>query len=339
MPRSSDLKPRMRALAARSALTRGSVCGRLAAGAWPWHGTADTAILVHGHEAATGLRSADMRRLTPDFGRRQFLAALAGLTRVAASVAAEPPGRVPIGVQLYTVRTLLERDFDGTLAALAAIGFREVEFAGYHGRSPHAVRAALDRTGLVAPSAHVPIETARDDLPRVLDAAGAIGHRHVVVAWLPEGQRKTLDDIRATADLFNGIGRRALAAGLGFAYHNHAFEFRRLGGALPYDVLLERSDPRYVSFEMDLYWITRGGQDPLAYFARWPGRFPLVHAKDSAGPPDHRMMDVGAGTIPWRAIFARRQEAGIRHCFVEHDDPSDAMESVRRNYEYLRRLE
>src|SRR5262249_57251103 len=93
--------------------------------------------------------STDMRRLTPDFGRRQFLAGLAGLTRAAASVAAEPPGRVPIGVQLYTVRTLLEQDFDGTLAALAAIGVREVQFAGYHGRSPHTGPAARDPTGLV----------------------------------------------------------------------------------------------------------------------------------------------------------------------------------------------
>jgi sugar phosphate isomerase/epimerase len=244
----------------------------------------------------------------------------------------------PIGVQLYTVRTLLERDFEGTLAGLAAIGFREVEFAGYHGRTPQAVSTALARAGLVAPSAHVPMEAVRDGLPRVLDGALVMGHRHVVVAWLPEEQR-TVDGYRAAADLFNRVGQQAAAAGIRFAYHNHAFEFDRLDGRMPYDVLLERCDPRYVAFEMDLYWVTKGGQDPLAYFARWPGRFPLVHIKDSTGPPEHRMVDVGAGIIPWKAVFARREQAGIRHYFVEHDAPPDPLASVWRSFEYLRRLE
>ncbi len=273
-------------------------------------------------------------------GRREFLGAsvavaswwLAGArSTLAAHVA-------PIGVQLYTVRTLLERDFDGTLAGLAAIGFREVEFAGYHGRTPQAIRDALARAGLTAPSAHVPIELVRDDLPRVLDGARLMGHRHVVVAWLPEPQR-TADGYRAAADLFNRAGQQAAGAGIRLAYHNHAFEFDRLGDQMPYDLLLERCDPRYVDFEMDVYWMTKGGQDPLAYFARWPGRFPLVHVKDSSGPPEHRMMDVGAGRIPWKRIFAHRRQAGIRHYFVEHDEPADPLASVRRSYEYLRHLD
>jgi sugar phosphate isomerase/epimerase len=271
--------------------------------------------------------------------RRKFLAALVALASPWAGPPAAVAGRLPpIGVQLYTVRTLLEGDFEGTLAGLGDIGFREVEFAGYHGRTPQAVRAALGRAGLVAPSAHVPIETVRDDLPRVLEGALVMGHRHVVVAWLPE-QLRTLDGYRAAADLFNRVGEQAVAAGIRFAYHNHAYEFARLDGRMPYDVLLERCDPRFVAFEMDLYWITKGGQDPVAYFARWPGRFPMVHVKDSTGPPDHRMVDVGAGTIPWKAVFARREQAGIRHYFVEHDAPPDPLASVRRSYEYLRRLD
>jgi sugar phosphate isomerase/epimerase len=244
----------------------------------------------------------------------------------------------PIGVQLYTVRTLLEKDFEGTLAALAALGLREVEFAGYYGHSPQSVRDALARTGLTAPSAHLPLESVRDDLPRLLEGARVIGHQYLVVPWLPDTQR-TLDGYRAAADLFNRVGQQVQASGMHFAYHNHAFEFAVRDGHLPYDVLLERCDPRYVAFEMDLYWITKGGQDPLSYFARWPGRFPLVHVKDSSGPPDHRMTDVGAGRIPWTAIFARRQQAGIRHAFIEHDEPADPLASVRRSYEYLRRLD
>jgi sugar phosphate isomerase/epimerase len=273
-------------------------------------------------------------------GRREFLATL--LAQVApvwgGPGVTEAARLAAIGVQLYTVRTLLEQDFEGTLAGLAAIGFREVEFAGYHGRTPQAVRAALTRAGLAAPSAHVSIEAVRDDLPRLLDGARTMGHRYVVVAWLPAEQR-TPDGYRAVADLFNRAGRQTAAAGIRFAYHNHAYEFARLDGGMPYDLLLERCDPRYVAFEMDLYWITKGGQDPLAYFARWPGRFPMVHVKDSSGAPEHRMVDVGAGSIRWKAILTRRAQAGIRHYFVEHDEPEDPLASVRRSYEYLRGLD
>jgi sugar phosphate isomerase/epimerase len=271
--------------------------------------------------------------------RREFLASLVA---VAASWAAGPSAAggersTPIGVQLYTVRSLLERDFEGALAAVAAIGYREVELAGYHGRTPPDVRAALGRAGLLAPSQHVSIEAIRDGLSRVLDEAHILGSKFIVVAWIPEAQR-SLDGYHAAAELFNRAGERARAAGIGFAYHNHAFEFDRLDGRVPYEVLLERCEPRYVAFEMDLYWIVKGGGDPLAYFDRWPGRFPLVHLKDSTGPPAHRMVDVGAGRIPWKAIFARRDQAGIRHVFVEHDAPPDPLASIRRSYDYLRRL-
>ena len=136
------------------------------------------------------------------------------------------------------------------------------------------------------------------------------------------------------------MGEQARAAGIRFAYHNHDFEFARLEGRwLPYDALLERCDPRHVAFEMDLYWITKGGQDPLAYFARWPGRFPMVHVKDSMGPPDNKMADVGAGKIDWKRIFSKEQQAGIKHFFVEHDQPADAFASIRASCEYLKRLE
>src|SRR5947207_2433902 len=110
-------------------------------------------------------------------------------------------------------------------------------------------------------------------------------------------------------------------------------------GKLPYDVLLAETDPKLVQMEMDLYWITKGGQDPLAYFARWPGRFPLVHVKDSMGPPDNKMADVGAGTINWKHIFAQQSQAGIKHFFVEHDQPADAFASIKASCDYLKRLE
>jgi sugar phosphate isomerase/epimerase len=138
--------------------------------------------------------------------------------------------------------------------------------------------------------------------------------------------------------LLNRAGEAAARAGIHFAYHNHDFEFIALDGRLPYDVLLQATAPRHVTFELDLYWITRGGQDPLAYFARWPGRFRLVHVKDSDGPPDHRMADVGSGTIDWGRIFAHGKQAGIEHFFVERDDAPEPLASIAASYAYLHKL-
>ncbi len=244
-----------------------------------------------------------------------------------------------IGLQLYTVRRELERDFDGTLARVAEIGYREVEFAGYFDRSPQQVRASLDRHRLAAPAAHVPLDALRGDWSRTLADAHVVGHRYVVVAWLPPESRSTLDAYRRFAELFNRAGEEAAKTGVQFAYHNHDFEFAPLEGRVPYDVLLGQTDHKLVQLEMDLYWIVKGGQDPLTYFARFPGRFPMVHVKDSMGPPAHNMADVGAGTIDWKRIFAREDQAGIRHFFVEHDEPRDAFASIGASYEYLRRLE
>jgi sugar phosphate isomerase/epimerase len=243
--------------------------------------------------------------------------------------------RPSIGLQLYTVRRELARDFDGTLARVAAIGYRQVEFAGYFGREPAAVRASLERAGLAAPATHVPFE-ALEDWPRTLEAAAAAGHEWVVVPWIPPEERRTLDGVGRIAERFNRAATATCATGLRFAYHNQEYDFATLEGRVPYDVLLAETD---IDMELDLYWITTGGGDPLTYFARYPGRFPCVHLKDSAGPPEHRMVDVGSGTIDFPAILARRRQAGIRHYFVEHDEPADAFGSARSSYQYLARLQ
>jgi sugar phosphate isomerase/epimerase len=243
-----------------------------------------------------------------------------------------------IGLQLYTVRDRMAKDVDGTLAEVAAAGYREVEFAGYFGKSPQEIRAMLDRHGLAAPSGHISL-TPAEQWRGALDGAHVVGHRYLVVAYIPAEARKTLDDWKRTAESFNRAGAEAKAAGVQFAYHNHDFEFASVQGRLGYDVLLAETDPKLVQLEMDLYWITKGGQDPLAYFARYPGRFPMVHVKDSMGPPENKMADVGAGTIDFKKIFAQRDQAGIRHFFVEHDQPADALASIRASCEYLKRLD
>ena len=272
--------------------------------------------------------------------RRQFLGAAA-----AAGLAGLGPDRIlsasedklkKIGVQLYTVRQALEADFDGTLQRLAAIGYREVEFAWNRGATPAGTRAALRRAGLTAPSTHLELKDFEAGWDTTAAAADTLGIEYLVLAGLDDAQHSTLDDYRRWADRFNRLARRARAAGLRFAYHNHDAEFKPIDGQRPYDLLLEGTDPADVVFEMDIFWVLQGGGDPLAYFAKWPGRFPLLHVKGRSA--DGRMVDVGAGAVDWAAIYSERKEAGIRHSFVEHDEPVDAFASVTASYQYLRAL-
>jgi len=243
-----------------------------------------------------------------------------------------------IGIQLYTVRDQMKMDVEGTLARIAQIGYKEVEFAGYFGHPPEHIRSFLDKNGLTAPSTHVAYET-DDQWKLALATAKTIGHEYIVMPWIPEDRRRTLDDWKKFAQVFNHAAQMAHDSGLQFAYHNHDFEFPKMDGQVPYDVLLQSTDPKLVQLEIDLYWITKAGQDPLTYFARWPGRVPLVHVKDSMGAPDDKMVDVGQGKIDWKRIFAQRDQAGIKHFFVEHDNPPKGFDDVAVSYNYLKQLE
>jgi sugar phosphate isomerase/epimerase len=245
-----------------------------------------------------------------------------------------------IGIQLYTVRGDMERDFEGTLKSIADIGYDQVEFAGYFDHSPAQVRALLDRLHLSAPSAHIGQPSAlTKDWQKTIDDGKVMGHEYLIVAYVDEKDRRTLDDYRRFADLFNSAGETAKKAGVQLGYHNHDFEFSPLEGKLPYDLLLERTDPALVAMEMDLFWITKGGQNPLDYFDRFPGRFQAVHVKDMDRTPEQGMVDVGKGKIDFARIFAQQKKAGIRYYFVEHDDPKpSALGSAKASYEYLRQL-
>jgi sugar phosphate isomerase/epimerase len=261
-----------------------------------------------------------------------------------------------VGLQLYTVRDLMKKDFEGTIAKVAQIGYKEVEFAGYFDRSPQAVRAILEKDGLTSPSTHVGYDIVEKKWGETLDTAHTIGHAFVVCPWIDAKQRKTPDGWKQAAELFNRAGESAQKASIQFAYHNHAFEFEpseALGGKFPYDFLLAETDPNLVKMEMDLCWITVGGQDPVKYFDSYPGRFPLVHVKDwtTKGPsgndyggatgaskrPGH-MTDVGQGEIDWKRIFAQSGKAGIQHYLVENDEPKSAFEDIKISYDYLSKL-
>ena len=291
--------------------------------------------------------------------RRTFMETSLAATFVAAhpSWAAEATRKIShIGLQLYTVRDLMKKDFEGTIARVAQIGYKEVEFAGYFNKTPQEVRAILQKNGLASPSTHVGYDVVEKKWPETLDTAKAIGHEFVVCPWIDEKQRKTPDGWKRAAELFNHAGEAAQKAGIQFAYHNHAFEFEpseALGNKLPYDFLLAETDPKLVKMEMDLCWITVGGEDPLKYFDRYPGRFPLVHVKDwtKKGPSGNdyggatgsharegHMTDVGQGDIDWKRIFAQSDKAGIQHYIVENDEPKSPYDDLRISYEYLAKL-
>jgi len=281
--------------------------------------------------------------------RRAFLGTLGAAC--VAGVGLEGKSVDRLGMQLYTVRSEMEKDVDATLARVAAIGYKEVEFAGYFKRTPGQIRDALKQNGLSAPAAHVDYPSlAEDKFPAVIEAAKTIGHQYLVNPWIDETLRKEPDIWKRVAERFNRAGAAAKKAGIQFAYHNHHFEFAPAGTTTPYELLLQQCDPALVKMELDLCWISAAGKDPLDYFKRYPGRFPLVHVKglarkpaDGAVTPIQNVMpditEVGRNdVIDWKRIFAASEQAGIRHYFVEHDIPKDPFESLKASYDYVKGL-
>lgn len=244
-----------------------------------------------------------------------------------------------IGLQLYTVRRNLEKDFEATLRGIAALGIDEVEFAGYFGRQAEQIKKLLDELNLKAPAAHIASVVGREDLSEAIEAARIIGHKYLVFAYLRPEERESLDDYKKLIENLNRAGERCRAAGLQFAYHNHDFEFIKMDDQLPYDLILRETDAGLVKLELDLYWITKAGYDPLTYFEKYPGRFPLVHVKDMEDTPKKYFTEVGRGVIDFKKIFARAGKAGIEHYFIEQDEtPADPLESVKVSLKYLREM-
>ena len=278
--------------------------------------------------------------------RRDFLATLAAamaaskLGHVRSLAAATLPDRLPrIGIQLYTVRSLASKDLEGTLAALAGIGYNEVEFAGYFGRTPDKIKATLAANNLKSPSTHLGLPATDDAWSATLDNVSAMGHQWAIVASVDEKARKALGDWPGLADRFNQLGAKAKERGLRFGYHNHNTEFAKFGNQTALDVLISNTDPKLVDFEMDIYWVVKGGGDPLDLIKRYPGRFPLMHVKDASPAPELKMVDVGSGTIDFGRIFAQAKSSGMTHTFVEHDMPADPMATATNSYRYLAKLE
>jgi sugar phosphate isomerase/epimerase len=292
--------------------------------------------------------------------RRSFLARTpaAALAAGAHRISADSPA-VTAGIQLYTVGADMQKDPAGTLHALRQIGYVTVEAAGFGALTPAGLRKAVDDAGLKCPSAHLMFSTA--DPGPLFDQAHALGVQYVVSSVLtakPFGksmqeaiqalQSQTADDFKKNAALANDIAHKAKAAGFQYAYHNHNFEFRDLGGGKTgYDILLAETDPDVVKFEADCGWMCAAGRDPVDFFERYPNRYRMIHVKDFIkGPPTTNLAgadrptgtELGRGFIDYKRIFAATRAAGVEYYFSEQEPPFTDMTplaAAKVDYEYM----
>jgi sugar phosphate isomerase/epimerase len=292
--------------------------------------------------------------------RRSFLKTTtlysAGILAAPAIPAFLAAGKPTIGLQLYTVRDAMAADPNGTLARVAQIGFNSLEGATYtgtekfYGMDPKTFAGVLKNNGLVMRSCHYRLGedgagltdpskgTILHDWDKAVEDAHTLGIQYMVCAWLSPKERLGLDHYKKMAGDFNIAGEKCKKAGIQFCYHNHDFEFDQQGGKYPYDVLLDNTDHNNVKMEMDLYWVTKAGQDPIKLFNQHPGRFPLWHLKDMDNTPAHAFTEVGNGTIDFKKIFASKEKSGMKYFFVEQDKcPGSPFDSITKSITYIRK--
>jgi sugar phosphate isomerase/epimerase len=251
----------------------------------------------------------------------------------------------PLGIQLWSVRDYIPKDIPGTLKKVHDWGFREVELAGTYGQTPAQFRQALDRAGLRATSMHVDFNRLRDSTSAALADAKALGVEYIGTAWLPHEGAFTEQMARQFAADFNRIGKAARAQGLTFFYHTHGYEFQpTANGTIPFDVLMKESNPDDVKFEMDVFWVTRPGQDPVALLKKYPNRWIALHVKDmakgtptndfSGGAPASAEVPVGTGMIDYPAVLRTAQEIGVQKFYIE-DETTDPLNNIPKSVAWM----
>lgn len=253
------------------------------------------------------------------------------------------------GIQLYTVRDQMAADAKGTLQKVASIGYKEVESAGYNGKyygfSAAEFKKILEDNRLTTPSGHyltgrqMPDQkgTLTNGWEQAVEDAASAGQQYMVCAYLFDEERKTMDDYKQIAELLNRSGELCSKSGIQFCYHNHAFEFEKMDGQVPYDILLDETDENLVKMEADLYWLAKAGVDPVALFKAHQGRFPLWHVKDMDTSGDFTA--VGTGTINYQNIFDHKRESGMKHFFVEQDKiEGDPFENITTSYNNVQKI-
>jgi sugar phosphate isomerase/epimerase len=295
--------------------------------------------------------------------RRSFLkmasasAGCAALWNNLPRLMADPLG-LPLGLQLYSVRDILPKDYEGTLKKLSAIGYREVEAAGFFDHTPAQVKLAMDQAGLRCVSAHYSLAQLQPHVDEIIQFGKGLGVDYIVCSSpglkdasgvkapsRADRESMTLEDWRWNAEQFNHIGERAHAAGMKFAYHNHTPEFRSENGVMFYDELLRSTDPSKVAMELDCGWAIVAGQNPVNLLTRYPTRISMLHVKDfkmtattnpSNAPPS---TELGRGTIDYRPIFEAAKKAHIEHAFVEQEEfDMPPMEALKVDADYMHAL-
>ncbi len=285
--------------------------------------------------------------------RRNFLGAVLGGVAAGTAVGARDlwaAGRLawpgPIGLEIYTVREMFAQDPARTLMQVAGVGYKEVEISP--SVKPSSLIPDLRAAGLAAPSAYVDVPKTIEDWKKTVALGKQYGVRYLVVGDNPV---LSAEAWRRRAELFTQCGTVAHGAGIQFCYHAHFHEFARVDGTCGYDIMLTRCDPKLLKMEMDVFWAVYAGVDPVSYFQRYPGRFPLLHIKDlkkgykgstSESPSDqgpNPFMPVGEGSIDWRRIFAHAAQAGAQHIFVEQDRcDQPPLEAIKISFDYLKNL-
>lgn len=244
--------------------------------------------------------------------------------------------RVPVALELYTVRDRTARNYAGTLRDVAALGYRAVEFAGYGGLSADELTALLHETGLTAAATHVSLDKLESDLRREIEFCQAIACSYLVLPGVPT-EFHNVAGLHRLAERLNAIGRQCVEQGVHFGYHNHDWEFASYDEQFGLDIMLAETDSTTVGFEFDVYWAAHAGVDPDRFLRRNAGRIPLLHLKDRA--PDGGFTEVGDGDLKLDALYALASDVGVEWCIVENDAPTlDSLESARRSLTNLQAM-
>jgi sugar phosphate isomerase/epimerase len=246
-----------------------------------------------------------------------------------------------VGLELYAVRDAMGRDPEGTLAAIRAMGYTDVELLwsmNNFGRTPRQVRATLDQVGLRAPSAHMTPETILKDWDKSLETAKLLGHEYLIVPSFSTDASNTLDKWRYWADQFNSAGAVARKSDIWLAFHNEADHIKPIDGIIPYDLFVDRTDPSAVRLQLDVGNMVMGGGDPFHYLDKYRNRYWSFHIKDIV-PDRSKDTELGKGTVDIGRILAAVPDVNRKPVYVEQETWADSMASARMNYQYLAALD
>jgi sugar phosphate isomerase/epimerase len=245
-----------------------------------------------------------------------------------------------VGIQLYSVRKEMLADAVGTLKELAKIGYKELESArsekgNYYGLLPKEIKKIAGDLGMTVRSGHVHVDK---DFQRSIDAAAEAGQDYLVCSSMPSNGQ-TVDNYKKVADIFTKAAEDCKKSNIIFGYHNHEYEFEKENGQVLYDVLLDNTDAKLVTMELDLGWVIISGNDPLAYFNKYPGRFPLWHLKDMDASKKEST-EFGKGEVKIVEMLQNAKKSGVKHIFVEQEEyASTALESMKYDFDYLKKLD